>query len=166
MGGIRGVLASQEKYSTSAFIMMKVARLSLIKCPSYFNETTILMWASLDYFYSTCILNRRKDLTITGVCKVHLLCSYHFQFKERRLHQNASQLGITTYHANLLGNKDTPCKLPCIKQWDKPERTNIASIYLYTRARMFSIVATSGWSWPDVFSRSSKACLHRGTATS
>lgn len=41
-----------------------------------------------------------------------------------------------------------------------------ASHYLYTRARMLSIVATSGWSWPDVFSRSSNACLHKGTATS
>ena len=62
MGGVRGVLASQEKYSISAFIMMKVARLSLIKCPSYFNETTILMWASLDYFYSTCTFEQEKRL--------------------------------------------------------------------------------------------------------
>lgn len=38
--------------------------------------------------------------------------------------------------------------------------------YLYTRARMLSMVATSGWSCPDVFSRSSRACLHSGTATS
>lgn len=37
---------------------------------------------------------------------------------------------------------------------------------LYTRARIFNMVATSGWSWPLVFSRSSKACLQSGTATS
>lgn len=37
---------------------------------------------------------------------------------------------------------------------------------LYTRARMLSMVATSGWSWPEVFSRSSRACLQSGTATS
>lgn len=44
--------------------------------------------------------------------------------------------------------------------------STLSSPHLYTRARMLSIVATSGWSCPDVFSRSSRACLHSGTATS
>lgn len=30
--------------------------------------------------------------------------------------------------------------------------------HLYTSANMFSMVATSGWVWPDDFSRSSRAC--------
>lgn len=36
----------------------------------------------------------------------------------------------------------------------------------YTKARMLSMVATSGWPRPDVRSRSSSACLQSGTATS
>ena len=42
-----------------------------------------------------------------------------------------------------------------------------SEIFFYKpSANIFSIVATSGWSLPDVRSRSSKACLQRGTATS
>lgn len=36
----------------------------------------------------------------------------------------------------------------------------------YTSARMLSMVATSGWQWPELLSRSSKAWRHSGTATS
>ena len=36
----------------------------------------------------------------------------------------------------------------------------------YTSARMLSMVATSGWQWPELRSRSSKAWRHSGTATS
>lgn len=43
---------------------------------------------------------------------------------------------------------------------------SLSFVYLYTSAKILSMVATSGWSCPDVFSRSSKACLHKGTATS
>lgn len=32
--------------------------------------------------------------------------------------------------------------------------------HLYTSASIFSMVATSGWVWPEDFSRSSKACWH------
>jgi hypothetical protein len=40
------------------------------------------------------------------------------------------------------------------------------STHRYTKARMLSIVATSGWPRPEVRSRSSSACLQSGTATS
>lgn len=41
-----------------------------------------------------------------------------------------------------------------------------ARTHRYTKARMLSMVATSGWPRPDVRSKSSSACLQRGTATS
>lgn len=61
----------------------------------------------------------------------------------------------------------TPCVAQQIKQ-DTRQRKAKHSMFsdLYTKAKILSMVATSGWSCPEVFSRSSKACLHRGTATS
>lgn len=47
-----------------------------------------------------------------------------------------------------------------------PSSRGGCSPHRYTSARMLSMVATSGWQWPELRSRSSKAWRHSGAATS
>lgn len=47
--------------------------------------------------------------------------------------------------------------LPSSFRWRKTSH-GLNFTHRYTSANIFSMVATSGWVWPDDFSRSSKAC--------